>query len=116
MCFSRLGYVKKLACEAADEIGAELYEIRSTERTGGALGFWWCGRYAMHRWDMPIEPITAELEKILQCDRLRPHLGFQSGRSCPVAISGCIRALQICHTAVIPSNGAGERNSGTMGL
>lgn len=63
MYFSRLGYVKKLACEAADETGAELYEIRSTERTGGTLGFWWCGRYAMHRWDMPIEPITAELEK-----------------------------------------------------
>lgn len=63
MYFSRLGYVKKLACEAADETEAELYEIRSTERTGGTLGFWWCGRYAMHRWDMPIEPITAELEK-----------------------------------------------------
>lgn len=74
MYFSRLGYVKKLACEAADETGAELYEIRSPERTGGTLGF------------------------------------------CPVAISGSIRALQICHTTVIPSNGAGEKNSGTMGL
>lgn len=69
MYFSRLGYVKKLACEAADETGAELYEIRSTERTGGTLG------------------------------------------SCPVAISGSIRALQICHTAVIPSNGAGEKRA-----
>lgn len=53
--FSRMGYVKKLAYEAADRTGAEIYEITSTERTAGTAGFWWCGRFAMHRWDMPIE-------------------------------------------------------------
>lgn len=60
--FSRMGYTKKLALEEAERTGACLYEIRSTERTEGTLGFWWCGRYGMHRWDMPIEPIFADLE------------------------------------------------------
>lgn len=59
--FSRMGYVKKLACETANRTGAELYEIKSSERTAGTLGFWWCGRFAMHRWDMPIEPVTVDV-------------------------------------------------------
>lgn len=61
--FSRMGYVKKIAYETADRTGAEVYEIKSTERIGGTVGFWWCGRFAMHRWDMPIEPVTVDLEK-----------------------------------------------------
>lgn len=48
--FSRMGYVKKQAMEEANRMGAALYEVRSTERTEGTLGFWWCGRYGMHRW------------------------------------------------------------------
>lgn len=59
--FSRMGYGKKLALEEANHTGAELYEIRSTERTQGTLGFWWCGRYGMHHWTMPIEPISVDL-------------------------------------------------------
>lgn len=59
--FSRMGYVKKVAYEAAQRTGAQLCEIRSTERTEGTLGFWWCGRYAMHRWSMPIEEVGEEL-------------------------------------------------------
>lgn len=59
--FSRTGYVKKVAYEAANRTGAEVYEIKSTERTAGTLGFWWCGRFGMHRWDMPIEPIAIDL-------------------------------------------------------
>ena len=59
--FSRMGYVRKLAYEAADRSGAALYEVKSTERTEGTMGFWWCGRYGMHRWDMPIEPISVDL-------------------------------------------------------
>lgn len=59
--FSRMGYVKKVAYETANRTGAEIYEIKSTERTAGTLGFWWCGRFGMHRWDMPIEPITVDL-------------------------------------------------------
>lgn len=60
--FSRLGFVRKLAYEEADRTGAVLYEIKATELTDGTLGFWWCGRYGMHRWDMPIEPVELELE------------------------------------------------------
>lgn len=59
--FSRMGYVKKLAYEIAEKTGATVYEIRSTERTEGTLGFWWCGRFGMHRWDMPIRPIDVDL-------------------------------------------------------
>ena len=59
--FSRMGYVRKVAYETAERTGAAVYEIRSTERTEGTLGFWWCGRYGMHHWDMPTEPVTADL-------------------------------------------------------
>ena len=55
--FSRMGYVRRKAFEEA----AEVYEIQSAERTEGTLGFWWCGRYAMHRWPMPIRPVTVDL-------------------------------------------------------
>lgn len=27
----------------------DIYEVKSTERTEGTLGFWWCGRFGMHR-------------------------------------------------------------------
>ncbi len=61
--FSRMGYTKKKALEAADRTGAEIYEVRAAERTSGTLGFWWCGRFGMHRWEMPIEDIGVQLEK-----------------------------------------------------
>lgn len=61
--FSRMGYVKTKALEEADRTGAMLYEVKSTEMTEGTKGFWWCGRYGMHRWEMPIEPITVDLSK-----------------------------------------------------
>ena len=61
--FSRMGYTKKKALEAADRTGAEIYEVRAAERTSGTLGFWWCGRYGMHRRAMPIEDVGVQLEK-----------------------------------------------------
>lgn len=61
--FSRMGYARKLAYEEANRSGAVLYEVRSTERTEGTLGFWWCGRYGMHKWKMPIEPISVGLSE-----------------------------------------------------
>lgn len=61
--FSRMGYAKKLAYETANASGAAVYEVKATERTDGTLGFWWCGRFAMHRWEMPIEPIAVDLTK-----------------------------------------------------
>lgn len=68
--FSRLGYVRKIAYEQANALGADICEIKSTEKTDGTLGFWWCGRFGMHRRAMPIEPITADLtkyDKIIVC-------------------------------------------------
>lgn len=59
--FSRMGYTKKTALEEADRTGAALYEIKATEKTDGTAGFWWCGRYGMHRWEMPIEPVSVDL-------------------------------------------------------
>ena len=59
--FSRMGYTRRLALEEAGRTGACLYEIRAAERTEGTLGFWWCGRYGMHRWSMPIHPIDLDL-------------------------------------------------------
>lgn len=61
--FSRMGYVKRQAMEEANRTGAVLYEIRAAERTEGTLGFWWCGRYGMHRWAMPIEPIRVDMTR-----------------------------------------------------
>lgn len=61
--FSRMGYVRKLAYEEAQRTGADVWEIQATERTEGTLGFWWCGRYAMHRWDMPIRPVDVDLSR-----------------------------------------------------
>lgn len=54
--FSRMGYTKKLAYERANATGAVVHQIKTTERTEGTLGFWWCGRFSMHNWDMPLVP------------------------------------------------------------
>ena len=59
--FSRMGYAKKLAYEAANRTGARVFALRAKERTEGTLGFWWCGRYGMHRWAMPVEALPEGL-------------------------------------------------------
>ncbi len=59
--FSRMGYTKQLALEEANRTGACLYRIQPTERTQGTAGFWWCGRYGLHRWPMPIAPLSVDL-------------------------------------------------------
>lgn len=59
--FSHMGYVRKVAYEEANRSGAAVYEIKATERTEGTLGFWWCGRYGMHKWAMPIQPVDIDL-------------------------------------------------------
>lgn len=58
---SRMGYTKRAAYEVANHTGADIYEVKSTERTAGTLGFWWCGHFAMHGWDMPIETVSVDL-------------------------------------------------------
>ncbi|MDD3338184.1 MAG: hypothetical protein PHS82_04930 [Lachnospiraceae bacterium] len=59
--YSRLGYTRKIAYETANETGADLYEITTSERTHGFLGFAWLGRFGMHGWGMPIHPIKVDL-------------------------------------------------------
>ena len=61
--FSRMGYTKKIAYEEANKIGADIYEIKAKEKTKGTLGFWWSGRYGMHKWNMPIEDINIDFKK-----------------------------------------------------
>lgn len=61
--FSRMGYVRKQAYAEADRTGADLLELHAIERTEGTLGFWWCGRFGMHQWAMPIEPIDRDLTR-----------------------------------------------------
>lgn len=61
--FSRMGYTKKIAYEQANKIGAQIIEIKAKEKTENTSGFWWCGRYGMHKWRMPIEDIDVDLKK-----------------------------------------------------
>ena len=61
--FSRMGYVKKAALDEAERTGAKILEVKAMEKTDGTLGFWWCGRFGMHKWAMPIEKIDADLSK-----------------------------------------------------
>ena len=60
--FSRMGYTKKVAYEEANNLGADIYEIKTVEKTSGTLGFWWSGRYGMHKWKMKIESIDLDLK------------------------------------------------------
>ncbi len=45
--------LKKLAHESADRLCADIYEVKAAEKTDCTAGFWWCGRYGMHRWICP---------------------------------------------------------------
>lgn len=59
--FSRKGYARRVATELAAQENADLLELRTTERTQGVLGFWWCGRFGMHRWHMPLVPYDTDV-------------------------------------------------------
>lgn len=112
--FSRMGYVKKLALEEAERTGAAVYEIRSTERTEGTRGFWWCGRFGMHRWDMPIEPITVDLsayEHVTVCAPIWVFALAAPVRSFCKAAAGRVRSasyILVHHTNGTYKNAARE--------
>jgi hypothetical protein len=59
--FSRNGYTRSQAVSLAKEQSARLLELKTKERTEGDLGFWWCGRYGMHQWPMPVEPYEEDV-------------------------------------------------------
>ena len=59
--FSRTGHSKKIAYQVALEEKAKIYELKTSEKIDGDLGFWWCGRFAMHKWGMDLEKIDIDL-------------------------------------------------------
>lgn len=61
--FSRMGYTKKLAYQKANELACEIVELKTIDDISGVKGFWWCGRFAMHRWGMKLEPLTIDLSQ-----------------------------------------------------
>ena len=61
--FSRMKFTKKIAYEAADKEGAYIQELKTKERTEGTLGFWWCGRFGMHKWPMETSPLDVNINK-----------------------------------------------------
>lgn len=67
--FSRKGYVKRIAEQKAAESGADIFALETTEPTRGVLAFWWCGRFGMHRWGMPLKalPDARAYEKVIIC-------------------------------------------------
>jgi len=61
--FSRMGYTKKVAYEIANAQHAKIYEVKPLEKINGNLGFFWCGRFGMHKWPMKIEEIEIDLSR-----------------------------------------------------
>lgn len=115
--FSRMGYAKKLAFEEADRTGAEVLEIRSTERTQGTAGFWWCGRYGMHRWKMPIATPEVDLTRYAHVTVCSPIWVFALAapmRSFCALAAGKIREadyILVHHTAGSYANAAAEMDA-----
>ena len=115
--FSRMGYVRQQAYAEAQRTGAALYEIHAAERTEGTLGFWWCGRYGMHRWAMPIQPLTLDLSAYDHVTICAPIWVF--ALAAPVRAfcrqaAGQIREadyLLVHHTGGVYANAAAEMDS-----
>ena len=61
--FSRMGYTKKVAYDKANEQKADILSLETSELTENTKGFWWCGRYGMHKWRMPIKDINIDIKK-----------------------------------------------------
>lgn len=61
--FSRKNYTKKIAYAKANKLKANICELKTKERTEGDAGFWWCGRFAMHRWGMELLPMDINLKE-----------------------------------------------------
>ena len=59
--FSQTDHSKKIAYQVALEEKAKIYELKTSEKIDGDLGFWWCGRFAMHKWGMDLEKIDIDL-------------------------------------------------------
>lgn len=80
--FSRKKYTKKIAYVKADRLNAAICDLKTKERTDGDLGFWWCGRFAMHRWSMQLLPLDINLDKYENIIIVSPIWVFRM--CCPV--------------------------------
>lgn len=67
--FSRMGYTKKIAYSIANDLECKLIEITPKEKIKGTLGFWWCGRFGMHKWPMELEKNydLSKYKKVIIC-------------------------------------------------
>lgn len=61
--FSRMGYTKMIAYSKANKLKADILSLETDELTQNTKGFWWCGRYGMHKWRMPIKDINIDIKK-----------------------------------------------------
>lgn len=61
--FSRMNYTKYIAYSIANDLNANVYEIKSEEKVDGTIGFWWCGRFGMLKKSMDIEDVDVDIEK-----------------------------------------------------
>ena len=91
--FSRLGYGRKIAYTYANMLGADIAEIKTPEKIDGLGGFLWAGRFAMHRWPMPVCELPVKLadyEKVVFVTPIwvfalsSPMRGFLQGNREPV--------------------------------
>ena len=78
--FSRMKYTKKIAYTRANLEEAKILELKTNERTEGTLGFWWCGRFGMHKWPMETLPINVDLNNYEKIVLVTPIWVF---RMCP---------------------------------
>lgn len=95
--FSRKGYVARFAREKAEEMKADLLEIKTTERTKGILGFWWCGRFGMHRWGMPLKTIekdAADYDRVIICTPVWVFTVSAPIKSYLEAVSGRVKSAE----------------------
>lgn len=60
--FSRMGYTKKIAYMIASEENSNIYELTTKQKTSGTLGFWWRGRFNMHKWRMDTKDVNFNLK------------------------------------------------------
>lgn len=90
--FSRMNYTKYVAYTIANKMHADIYEIKSKEKVGGTIGFWWCGRFGMLKKSMDIEDVDINLEKVKKiiicspiwvfdvCAPIRKFISLYSGK------------------------------------
>lgn len=59
-----MGYTKKIAYRIANEEKTYIYSLKTLEKIDGNLGFWWCGRFGLHKWEMKIVDVQIDFNEI----------------------------------------------------